>query len=368
MELDIWARIVELGVAQQQMVEIAKALSQNADVIMMDEPSAVVSGKELESLFRMIRSLREGGKSIIYISHRIDEIFQIAARATVLKDGKLVGTVRTSDVSKPDIIRMMVGRSLSETFPPRGAGGERKEVLSVENICRGKELKKVSFKAYSGEILGIAGLVGSGRTELARAVFGADPVECGEILLRGRKLKRGSPKSAIARGVGFITENRAKDGLVQSMSVRKNLTLAILDRIKSWFFIRERKEKSLSREFVGAFNIVAPSTEQEVKYLSGGNQQKVILAKWIGIEPSLLIMDEPTRGIDVGAKSEVYALMRKLADQGTAIVMISSELPEILGMSDRIMVMHDGQVMGELSPLEATEEKILMLATGHKEE
>jgi len=367
MDLNLASRVVELGVAQQQMVEIAKALSQNADVIMMDEPSAVVSGKELESLFRIIRSLKESGKTVIYISHRIDEIFQIADRATVLKDGKLVGTVKTTDVDKPSIIRMMVGRSLSETFPLRGSGGERREVLAVENICRGKDLKRVSFKVYSGEILGIAGLVGSGRTEVARAIFGADPVECGEIHLNGQRIKRRTPKTAISRGVGFITENRSKDGLVHSMSVRKNLTLAILDRVKSWFFIQERKERGMSREYMSQYNIMAPSTEQEVRFLSGGNQQKVILAKWIGIKPSLLIMDEPTRGIDVGAKSEVYGLMRQLANQGTAIVMISSELPEIIGMSDRILVMHDGEVMGELGPEEASEERILTLATGHRD-
>jgi len=367
MEIELHTRVAELGVAQQQMVEIAKALSQNADVIMMDEPSAVVSGKELESLFRIIRSLKASGKTIIYISHRIDEIFQIADRATVLKDGKLVGTVETSQVDKPTIVRMMVGRSLSETFPPRSPRKDREEVLSVEGVCRGNALKKVSFKAYAGEILGIAGLVGAGRTETARAVFGADPIECGEIRLKGQKLKRRTPKSAILRGVGFITEDRKKDGLIQSLSVRKNLTLAILDRIRKLFFVQERREKVLTRDFVSRFNIISPSIEQEVRFLSGGNQQKVILAKWIGIKPSLLIMDEPTRGIDVGAKSEVYILMRRLANEGTAIIMISSELPEIIGMSDRIIVMHDGRITGELSPEEATEERILMLATGQKE-
>jgi ribose transport system ATP-binding protein len=367
MEIELHTRVAELGVAQQQMVEIAKALSQNADIIMMDEPSAVVSGKELESLFRIIRSLKASGKTVIYISHRIDEIFQIADRATVLKDGKLVGIVKTSQVDKPTIVRMMVGRSLSETFPPRSPRKDREEVLSVEGVCRGNALKKVSFKAYAGEILGIAGLVGAGRTETARAVFGADPIECGEIFLKGHKLKRRTPKSAISRGVGFITEDRKKDGLIQSLSVRKNLTLAILDRIRKLFFVQERREKVMTRDFVNRFNIISPSIEQEVRFLSGGNQQKVILAKWIGIKPSLLIMDEPTRGIDVGAKSEVYLLMRRLANEGTAIIMISSELPEIIGMSDRIIVMHDGRITGELSPEEASEERILMLATGQKE-
>lgn len=359
-------RVSELGVAQQQMVEIAKALSLNADIIMMDEPSAVVSGKELESLFRIIRTLKESEKAIIYISHRIDEIFQIADRATVLKDGKLVGTVNTAEVDKPTIVKMMVGRSLSETFPPRGKPVEKREVLELRNVSRYGVLRNVTLRVYAGEILGIAGLVGAGRSELARVIFGADPVDEGEIIIGGRNIKKNTPKNSISSGVGYVTENRAHDGLVHSLSVRKNLTLPILERIRKWFFVREAQEREFSKGCVDRFNIIAPSIEQEVRYLSGGNQQKVILAKWISINPSVLILDEPTRGIDVGAKSEVYILMRKLADKGTAIIMISSELPEIIGMSDRILVMHDGKLMGELFPEDVTEEKILMLATGQK--
>jgi ribose transport system ATP-binding protein len=365
-EIDLQHRVAELGVAQQQMVEIAKALSVNADIIIMDEPSAVVSGKELESLFQIIRTLKQSGKAIIYISHRIDEIFQIADRATVLKDGKLVGTVRAEDVSKSTVVRMMVGRNLSEAFPEKYTKQERKEVLDVKNISIKGVLKNISFKTYSGEILGIAGLVGSGRTEMARAIFGADPIDHGEIFLNGRKIKKVSPKTSINRGIGFVTENRAKDGLVYSLSVRKNLTLVILDKIKKWFFVRERQEKDYSKTCIKQFNIISPSIEQEVRYLSGGNQQKVILSKWMNIIPSLLILDEPTRGIDVGAKSEVYMIMRRLANQGTAIIMISSELPEIIGMSDHILVMHDGRITGELSPEIATEEDILLMATGQK--
>jgi ribose transport system ATP-binding protein len=364
--IDLGTKVSELRVAQQQMVEIAKALSLNADIIMMDEPSAVVSGKELESLFHIIRTLKENKKTIIYISHRIDEIFQIAERATVLKDGKLVDTVYTRDVDKQTIVRMMVGRNLSEAFPARRKKVEKKQVLALKHVSRAGVLHDVSFQVSSGEILGIAGLVGAGRTEVARAVFGADPIDRGEIILNGKQIKKSSPKSSIANGIGFVTENRAYDGLVHSLSVRKNLTLAILDRVKKWFFIRDGKEKTLTKQYADQFNIIAPSIEQEVRYLSGGNQQKVILAKWIGITPSLLILDEPTRGIDVGAKAEVYTLMRQLADQGTGIIMISSELPEILGMSDRIIVMHDGRIMGEFLSEEATEEGILMLATGQE--
>jgi len=367
MDIELLMRVGELGVAQRQMVEIAKALSLNADILIMDEPSAVVSGKELESLFRIIRALKKSGKAIIYISHRIAEIFQIADRATVLKDGKLVGTVRIVDVDKPKIVRMMVGRTLSEAFPAREYG-ERKEVLTLNGVSRGSILRNVSFKVYSGEILGIAGLVGAGRTELARAIFGADPIDHGEILLNGKKLKKITPKISISSGIGFVTEDRVKDGLVQLLSVRKNLTLTILDKIKKWFFLKKGQEKEFSKKCVDQFGIVAPTIEQEVRYLSGGNQQKVILAKWLSINPNLLIMDEPTRGIDVGAKAEVYSIMRRLAKQGTAIIMISSELHEIIGMSDRIIVIHDGQVMGELSPDKATEERLLMMATGHKVE
>ena len=362
-DIDIQSKVKDLGVAHRQMVEIAKALSLKADIIMMDEPSAVVSGRELASLFRIIRSLRESGKTIIYISHRIEEIFQIADRTTVLKDGQLVGTFDTGEVDKPQIVNLMVGRSLTETFPAREVG-EKKEILALDDVCRNNTLQHISFKVYSGEILGLAGLVGSGRSEIARAIFGASDLDSGRVLLNGSPLVRATPRSSIASGIGFVTENRAKDGLVYNMSVRKNLTLTILDKIKKWFFVCEAKEKDICKNRVQEYDIVTAGIEQEIQYLSGGNQQKVILAKWININPSLLILDEPTRGIDVGAKAEIYRLMRLLAKRGTAIIMISSELPEILGMSDRVLVIHDGKVMGELSPSEATEERILMLATG----
>jgi ribose transport system ATP-binding protein len=361
--IDIQTKVKDLGVAHRQMVEIAKALSLDADIIMMDEPSAVVSGRELESLFGIIRSLKKSGKTIIYISHRIEEIFQISDRTTVLKDGQLVGTYETADLDKPRIVKLMVGRSLTETFPARDEG-EKKEIMALEDICYDTILQNVSFKVYSGEILGLAGLVGSGRSEIARTIFGACAIDNGRILLNGSVLKGASPRSSIACGIGFVTENRAKDGLVYNMSVRKNLTLTILDKIKKWFFVNEAKEKDICKERVQEYDIVTAGIEQEIQYLSGGNQQKVILAKWININPALLILDEPTRGIDVGAKAEIYRLMRLLASRGTAIIMISSELPEIIGMSDRILVIHDGKVMGELAPSKATEERILMLATG----
>lgn len=361
------SKVKNLSVAQQQMVEIAKALSLNADIIIMDEPSAVVSGKELESLFRIIRSLRGQGKAIIYISHRIDEIFQIADRATVLKDGKLVGTVHPKDMDKPTIVRMMVGRTLEQTYPPKSKG-EKKEILSLHNICRGKILRNISLTVYTGEILGLAGLVGAGRTEVARVIFGADPFDSGEIYLAGERISNPCPKLSISRGIGFVTEDRKREGLVDSLSVRKNLTSLILDKMKNWCFMNDKKEKRFTKACIKEFNIVTPGTEQEIQYLSGGNQQKVILAKWINAGPKLIIMDEPTRGIDVGAKAEIYNAMRLLAKQGKALLMISSELPEIIGMSDRIVVMHEGQIMGEISDSDATEERILMMATGQVRE
>jgi len=362
-QIDLRTKVKNLSVAQQQAVEIAKALSLNADIIIMDEPSSVVSGKELEALFHVIRSLRESGKAIIYISHRIHEIFQIADRVTVLKDGELVNTVRTRDVDKDAIISMMVGRSFAETFPPRERG-ERREILRLENVSRDRKLRNISLSVYTGEILGIAGLGGSGRTELARVIFGADPIASGAIYFDGEKVRKISPKASISSGIGFVTEDRKKEGLIHNLSVRVNLTLAILDKIKRWSFIQSRKEKDICNQSVTQFNIMTPTLEQEIQYLSGGNQQKVIVAKWVNANPRLIIMDEPTRGIDVGAKAEIYNLMRRLVKQGTGIIMISSELPEIIGMSDRIVVMHDGQIMGELSPSDATEEGILALATG----
>jgi ribose transport system ATP-binding protein len=361
--LDPRNKVKNLSVAQQQMVEIAKSLCLNSDIIIMDEPSAVVSGKELDALFSIVRSLRDNGKAIVYISHRIDEIFQIANRATVLKDGKLIGTVCPKDIDKASIVRMMVGRDLDQTFPLKEMG-ERKEILSLNNICRGKVLKDVSLKVYSGEILGAAGLVGSGRTELARVIFGADSFDSGEIYYEGKKSKMISPKRSISKGVGFVTEDRKKEGFVGCFSVRKNLTSLILDKMKRWWFTNDREEKKLSKSCIKKFNIMTPGVEQEIQYLSGGNQQKVVLAKWLNANPKLIIMDEPTRGIDVGAKAEVYNTMRLMAKQGKALVMISSELPEIIGMSDRIVVMHQGEIMGEVSSSEATEEGILMMATG----
>jgi ribose transport system ATP-binding protein len=271
--------------------------------------------------------------------------------------------VEPKKVDKPTVVRMMVGRSLRETYPAKGKGGQ-KAILEVRNLSRGKILKELSLRAYSGEILGIAGLVGSGRTELARAIFGADSLPRSEIIFNGKEIKTSNPKNAIKLGMGFISEDRKKEGIVHSLAVAKNLTLIILKRISRACFLRKAAEREVAQNCVHKFNIMTPKLDTEIQYLSGGNQQKVILAKWINSNPKLIIMDEPTRGIDVGAKTEIYQLMRNLVQQGTTIIMISSELPEIIGMSDRILVMHEGRIMGEIVSTEATEERIMMLATG----
>lgn len=362
-DLDLKAKVGSLSVAQQQMVEIAKALSLNADIIIMDEPSAVVSGKELEFLFKIIRELKSKGVTIIYISHRLDEVFQIADRATVLKDGRVVGTVVTCQSDKFKLIRMMIGRDMAETYPKVACSGE-KEVLQVRNLTRKGVLSNINLSICRGEILGVTGMIGSGRTELARAIFGADPIDSGEVYLEGEKLDNLTPKRAINKGIALVPENRKEEGLVLGLPLRKNITISILERIKRFVFVDEKKEKEIVSQAVRDFDIKTPSLDQEVKLLSGGNQQKAVLAKWTRGSPKLIIMDEPTRGIDVGAKTEIYELMIRLAQQGTAIMMISSEIPEVLGMSDRIIVMRRGEISKEFLAAEASEEEILMAATG----
>ena len=361
--LDIRAPIRDLSVAQQQMVEIAKATSRKSNVIAMDEPSATLTEHELENLFNLIRRLKAEGVSIIYISHRLDEIFQIADRVTVLRDGLLIETKNVADTNREEIIRMMVGRELKDTIPKVDA--ERGEVaLAVKDLSRAGVLHDISFEVRRGEILGLAGLVGAGRTEVARAIFGADPIDTGEIHLDGERVRIRSPKDAIKLGIGLVTEDRKALGLVLGMAVRENISLANLGILSRLGFVIRRKERDVAAAYVEDLMIKTPSVEQAVQNLSGGNQQKVVLAKWLFTQSRALIFDEPTRGIDVGAKTEIYQLMNKLAEKGVAIIMISSELPEILGMSDRILVMHDGSIAGELTREQATQEKIMHLATG----
>lgn len=361
--LNVRTPVNQLSVAQQQMVEIAKATSRNAVIIAMDEPSATLTEHELENLFALIRSLKRQGVSIIYISHRLEEIFDIADRVTVLRDGHLVGTKPVSETNRDEIIRMMVGRELGEKIPKQPAE-IKLPALTVSHLTRKGVLEDISFTVHQGEILGIAGLVGAGRTEVARAIFGADRIDSGEIRLNGRAVEIRSPRDAIRLGIGLVPEDRKALGLILAMVVRENISLANLDSLTRFGFIRRREERLVATSFIKDLMIKTPSTEQQVQNLSGGNQQKVVLAKWLFTKSKVLIFDEPTRGIDVGSKVEIYQLMNRLAASGVAIIMISSELPEILGMSDRILVMHEGRIAGELSREEATQEKIMWLATG----
>ncbi|UCE55701.1 MAG: sugar ABC transporter ATP-binding protein [Desulfobacterales bacterium] len=364
--LDLRDRVIDLSVAQQQLVEIAKVLSQHThlSIIIMDEPSAVLAGHELEQLFDVIRTLKEQGVTIIYISHRLDEVFEIAEKVTVLQDGQVVGTDEVTNLNKSALIRMMVGRTLDETFPaPEGSVGEI--FLKVENLSSSKMgLKDINFSMNKGEILGLAGLVGAGRSELAMVLFGVAPADSGEVWLDNQRISLVNPRKNIQLGMALVPENRKEQGLVLTQSVRSNTSLVVLDRLRDFFLLKEKREYEVVRKQVQEMNIRTPSLEQEVGYLSGGNQQKVALGKWLCSAPKLIIMDEPTRGIDVGAKAEIYQLMRELANKGTSIIMISSELPEIIGMSDRILVMSRGQIAGQLSRNEASEERILTLAIG----
>jgi len=362
--IDLTTPVNELTVASQQMVEIAKALSQQADLIVMDEPSAILAGHELEQLFAIIQALVEQGVTIIYISHRLDEVFEIADEVTVLKDGLVVNTCAIGEVTRPALIQMMVGRSLDEVFP-RGSGKRGDPVLVAEDISADPMPRHINLTLFAGEILGLAGMVGSGRTELARALFGVTPLRSGKITLRGKELAGHSPGRAVREGMALVPEDRKTQGLFLGLPVRVNVTLTILNRLVRYGVIRHSLEAEAVQQAQHDLSINMSSMDQEVQYLSGGNQQKVVLAKWLATAPAVVIMDEPTRGIDVGAKFEIYQLMRQLTDKGVAILMISSELTEILGMSDRILVMNGGQIVGELSPENASEARIIELATGN---
>ncbi|GAA4708363.1 sugar ABC transporter ATP-binding protein [Brevibacillus fulvus] len=362
-QLDPATLVGELSVGQQQMIEIAKALSMQADILVLDEPTAALTNREIESLFEVIHSLREKGVGMIYISHRMEEIFQICDRITVLRDGQFVGTKRTSETSMDEIVRMMVGREITERFPKIEVqlGAER---LRLEGVSRTGKLHQISFSVRGGEILGIAGLMGAGRTELARVLFGADPIDQGRIFIDGQEVRIKKPRDAIRAGIALVTEDRKEEGLVLSQTIRENLALPNLGRLSAGGFLQFGKEKSLTEEMIRSLLIKAHSGEQTVGSLSGGNQQKVVIGKWLATRPKILILDEPTRGVDIGAKKEIYDLMNRLVKEGVAIIMISSEMPEVLGMSDRILVMHEGRITGEFSREEATQEKIMHAAAG----
>lgn len=365
LEIDPTRPVFGLGVATQQMIEIAKALSLNAKLIIMDEPTSALSSTEIEQLFTVIQKLKNKGVSIIFISHHLDEVFEICDRGTVLRDGNYIATIDPRQTTKDQLIQLMVGRTLDQQYPKIFA--ERgEEALRVENLSSKEGLRDINFSAYTGEILGIAGLVGAGRTELVRAIFGADPIESGVITIFGKVTKVDSPQTAIRAGMGLLPEDRKYEGLVLKLSVKQNISMASLDNIEKHGLLQLKVEKMRAMDFINKLRIATPSIEQLVQYLSGGNQQKVVLAKWLASQSRLLIFDEPTRGIDVGAKVEVYNLMNNLVENGVAVIMVSSEMPELLGMSDRILVIHQGTVAGIFNRAEATQEKILSAAMGVK--
>jgi len=361
-EVDMDMEVGEMTVAYQQMVEIAKALSKNADLIIMDEPSAILAGHELDQLFLIIESLKKRGVTIIYISHRLEEVFRIANEVTILKDGQLVGTKPIKDLSRGELVKMMVGRTLEEVFPV-SLNQLGNPVLQVEEISTKTILNQVSFNLREGEILGVAGMVGSGRTELARAIFGADPLTSGTIKIKGQDVVFKNPADAIRSKISLVPEDRKYHGLFTKLSILNNITLPILSKISRWGFTDKKKENEIVERARQIHSIDMTSGNQEVQYLSGGNQQKVVLSKSLQTIPEVIIMDEPTRGVDVGAKFEIYQLIRQLNKDGIAILMISSELPEILGLSDRILVMREGKIVAELTPNETNEEMIIEFAT-----
>ncbi|MCS7060515.1 MAG: sugar ABC transporter ATP-binding protein [Anaerolineae bacterium] len=364
LRLDPRTKVADLTVAKQQMVEIAKALSFNAEVLIMDEPTAALTEAEIEELFRIIRQLRQKGVGIVHISHRLEELKQISDRVTVMRDGRYIDTVRTQDVSIDRIISMMVGRTIYESAPVLPERASDEIVLEVKNLNRGNVIRNVSFVLKKGEILGFAGLMGAGRTEVARAIFGADPIDSGEIYVRGRRAHIRSPLDAVRYGIGYLSEDRKRYGLTLGLDVESNIALAAMRKfLRALGWINRSATRATARRLVETLAIKTPSLRQQVKNLSGGNQQKVVIGKWLTADTDILIFDEPTRGIDVGAKSEIYHLLNELTQQGKSIIMISSELPEILRMSHRIIVMCEGRITGELSSAEATQEKIMTYAT-----
>ena len=363
-EIDPREKMSNLTVGKQQMCEIAKAISHKAEVIIFDEPSAALTEKEIADLFVIIRDLREKNLGIVYISHRMDEIKVITDRVTVMRDGTYVGTLITKDCTKDDIINMMVGRVIYED--PKTQNMVPKDapvVLKVDHLNAGKMVKDVSFELHKGEILGFSGLMGAGRTETARALFGADPIDSGDIYIDGKKVDIKSPEDAVRNGIGYLSEDRKRYGIVVQKSVAENTSMATMEQFMKGIFIDKKKEKEVAQQYVDSLATKTPNVDQLVVNLSGGNQQKVVIAKWLTRDCDILIFDEPTRGIDVGAKNEIYKLMNQLAEQGKAIIMISSEMTEILRMSDRIVVMCEGKKTGELDISEATQENIMNMAT-----
>lgn len=357
--------IKDLSVSEMQMVEIAKALSLKSKLIIMDEPTSSLTNKETEMLFATIRSLKQSGVSVLYISHRMEEIFELSDRATVLRDGTLVKTMDTKDTTPKEIVSLMVGREFNKTFhrEHKRVSDSEEPILEVQNLTYGKRVKNVSFKLYPGEIVALTGLVGAGRSELLQTVFGIHSKDSGRIILNGNEVEIKSPSEAIGHGIGLVPEGRKTQGLFLGLKVRENITVANLPKLCRTFFVRNKTEREKAEFYVSKLRVKTTDMEQQVRYLSGGNQQKTIIARWLLNNPKILFLDEPTHGVDVGAKSEIYEIINNLAKEGVGIILISSELPEVLTLADRILVMHNGNLNGELLREEANQEKIMEYAT-----
>ncbi|WP_353854380.1 sugar ABC transporter ATP-binding protein [Bacillus sp. Bos-x628] len=353
------------SVGQKQMIEIAKALMTDAKVIIMDEPTAALTDREIEKLFQVIKSLKKEGVSIVYISHRMEEIFTICDRITIMRDGKTVDTKAIPETDFHEVVKKMVGRELTDRYPER-TPSTGDVVLEVKHATKKGLFQDITFSVKAGEIVGVAGLMGAGRTEIMQSLFGLNPLDQGEIWVHGKKAVIKKPSDAVKLGIGLITEDRKDEGLMLDASIRENIGLPNLESFSPKGLIDKKTEQEFVDLLIKRLTIKTASSEISARSLSGGNQQKVVIAKWIGIQPKVLILDEPTRGVDVGAKREIYQLMNELTDRGVAILMVSSELPEVLGMSDRILVIHEGTIGGELDKTEATQERIMTLATGGK--
>lgn len=359
--------VESLTIAQQQMVEVAKALSMDASLIVMDEPTSALTEKEVDALFSYMKKLRENGVSIIFISHRLNEIQRVSDRITILRDGKWIGTSEVKDLSQNDIVKMMVGREVEQSTKKQ-AKPSSEVILQIKNLSSGDDVHEVTFDLHKGEILGIAGLVGAGRSALAEAIFGSRKITSGYMELGHKKVKFTSPKMAIEHGLGLVPEDRKAQGLFLNMAVWQNIVIAGIKKTTRFGFIRKAETQKISTSLVDRLSIKTPSLGQQVKNLSGGNQQKVIIARWLSLKPKILILDEPTRGIDVGAKVEIHNLLKELATEGVGVLMISSELPEILGVSDRILVMKEGHLVAELDPELSSQDEIMQAAAGSKDE
>ncbi|MCC8179339.1 MAG: sugar ABC transporter ATP-binding protein [Planctomycetes bacterium] len=361
-DIDVRHRVESISVGSAQKVEIAKVLGNHPRIVIMDEPSASLPQKDMKRLYAVIEKLKQDGVGIIYISHHLEEVFRISDRVTVLKDGRKIATLRTADTDQDEVIRLMVGRDIGNMYPKRTvAPGE--PVLTVDSLVADK-VKEVSFELREREILGFYGLIGAGRTELCNALFGVNPVRSGSVMMHGADARAASPRRAIGRGFGYVTEDRHQTGLVLTMSIQENISLAGNRQVSRLLFIRKQQDVATAKQYVKTLRIVTPGIKQLVKNLSGGNQQKVVLGKWLFVKPRILILDEPTRGIDVGAKEEIYRLMDALTAEGISIIMVSSDLPEMLQMSDRIIVMREGEVMDVMSKKEASEERVVAAASG----